>query len=76
MSVKIRLTRRGRKKIPFYRVVASESKFARDGRNIENLGFYDPISKKISLKKDRIEHFLKNGAIASDTVKRLLKSQA
>ena len=74
MSVKIRLTRIGRHKDPFYRIVAADSRFARDGRYIEQIGTYDPangidnadINEELALK------WLKNGAIPSDSVRAML----
>jgi small subunit ribosomal protein S16 len=73
--VVIRLSRGGAKKRPFYRVVAADQRMPRDGRFIEQIGTFDPRVEKgsINLKIDRIEHWLKNGAQASDTVKGLIK---
>ena len=73
--VKIRLQRYGTKKRPFYRVVAAESNAPRDGRFIEMLGTYDPISYRLqlNLKEDRVQYWMKNGAQPTDTVKSLLK---
>ena len=75
--VKIRLQRLGTKKRPFYRVVAADSRFPRDGRFLEILGNYDPLGhqENVNLKKERIEHWLKNGAQPTDTVKALLHKQ-
>ena len=75
MSVKIRLTRRGTKKKPFYRIVAADSRCPRDGRFLEVLGTYDPKKKPpvVELKNERITEWLKNGAVATPTVKTLLK---
>ncbi|THB66438.1 MAG: 30S ribosomal protein S16 [Spirochaetaceae bacterium] len=76
MSVKIRLKRLGTKKRPCYRVVAIDSRSARDSRPIEELGYYQPVCPdeegQVRLKEDRIREWLKNGAIPSPTVKRLL----
>ena len=76
--VKIRLARMGRKKRPFYRVVAADSKSPRDGRFIEILGTYNPMTQPstINLKRERIDYWIGVGAQPSDTVKRLLKSAA
>lgn len=76
MAVRIRLTRVGRHKRPFYRIVVADSEFPRDGRFIEILGTYDPLVEKESLqvKDDRAAHWLKNGATMTDTV-RVLFSQ-
>ena len=75
MAVTIRLTRRGKKKKPFYRVVVADERARRDGRIIESIGTYDPLSdpKKLSVKKDRFEYWTKTGARPSETVSRLMK---
>jgi len=69
----IRLARFGAKKKPFYRVVVIEKERARNGRNLEVVGHYDPLTKpaKVDLKHDRLEYWAKNGAQMSDTVRRL-----
>ena len=74
MAIKIRLTRKGDKKSPFYRVVVADSRCARDGSYIENLGTYNPLVNpaEIKLKKDRVEYWLKVGAQPTDTAKELL----
>jgi small subunit ribosomal protein S16 len=76
MAVKIRLSRHGSKKKPFYRIVASDSIYPRDGRFIETLGTYDPRNKVngLKLKKEAIEEWIKKGAQLTDTVKKLMKS--
>lgn len=73
--VKLRLRRMGAKKAPFYRIVVAESRNARDGRFIEEIGFYNPIVDPAELKIDaeKAKQWLANGAQASDTVKALLK---
>jgi small subunit ribosomal protein S16 len=73
--VRIRLARMGRKKRPFYRVVAADSRAPRDGRFIEILGNYNPMTEPmgIELKLDRVEHWLSKGAQPSDTVSSLIK---
>ncbi|OQX25457.1 MAG: 30S ribosomal protein S16 [Desulfobacteraceae bacterium IS3] len=73
--VKIRLARHGTKKRPFYRIVAAESEYRRDGRFIEVLGTYNPLTEpaQVLLKEDRVRHWVKQGAIPTDTVKTLLK---
>jgi small subunit ribosomal protein S16 len=77
MAVKIRLKRMGRKNHPFYRLNAIDSRTPRDGRVIEELGFYDPRNKdnakQFVAKLDRCKHWLDVGAIPSDTVSSLLK---
>ena len=72
--VRIRLARGGRKKKPFYRVVVAESSSPRDGRFIEKVGTYDPMTEPFTLnfKLDRIDYWLSVGAQPSDTVKRLI----
>lgn len=73
--VKIRLRRMGAKKAPFYRIVVADSRFARDGRCIEEIGTYDPLSadKKIVVDAERANYWLANGAQPTDTVRVLLK---
>lgn len=77
MSVKIRLARHGAKKKPFYRIVIADSESPRDGRFLENVGTYNPLvdPAKVSLKQERIEYWIDQGAIPTDTVKSLLKKQ-
>ena len=72
----IRLARFGAKKKPFYRVVVIEKERARDSRNLEVVGHYNPLTepKQVKLDYDRIAHWTKNGAQLSETVARLLKS--
>jgi len=72
--VMIRLARFGAKKKPFYRVVVIEKERARNGRNLEVLGHYNPLAHpaQVVLNRDRLEHWTKNGAQLSDTVKRLV----
>ena len=73
--VKIRLRRMGAKKAPFYRVVVADSRFPRDGRFIEEIGYYNPISNPVEIKIDaeKAQTWIKNGAQPTDTVKALLK---
>ncbi len=75
MAVKIRLKRMGAKKNPFYRVVVADSRYPRDGRFIEEIGTYDPLSDpaKVQIDADKAAQWLKNGAQPTDTVKALLK---
>lgn len=75
MAVKIRLARQGAKKAPFYRIVATDSRSARDGRFIEQIGVYDPTREPAEFRYDeaRMAHWLKSGATPSDTVRELLK---
>ena len=75
--VKIRLMRRGKRHAPFYRIVASHKASPRDGRFIENLGYYDPSKDPaiVKLHEDRVIHWLEHGAEATDTVRSLLKRE-
>ena len=77
MAVKIRLARHGAKKRPFYRVVVADSESPRDGRFIENVGTYNPLKDpaEVTLKLERIKHWIDQGAIPSDTVKSILKKE-
>ncbi len=73
MAVHIRLLRMGKKKQPFYRIVAADSRRARDGRFLEIVGTYNPITKpaNVQLHEDRVTKWLDEGAIPSDTVRSL-----
>ncbi len=75
--VKIRLQRTGAKKRPFYHVVATDSRNPRDGRYIERLGFFNPVSKgqeeRLRLDLERVDHWLSQGAQATDRVGLLVK---
>ncbi|MBE6638942.1 MAG: 30S ribosomal protein S16 [Ruminococcaceae bacterium] len=75
MAVKIRLRRMGAKKAPFYRVVVADSRSPRDGRFIEEIGYYNPMTNPAEIKIDaaKAETWLKNGAQPTETVKSLLK---
>ncbi len=75
MAIKIRLTRHGRKKKPFYRVVAANSEAPRDGKFLEILGTYDPLKDPAEFKVDssKVDKWLSLGAKPSDTVRSLLK---
>ncbi len=73
MAVKLRLKRIGAKKDPFYRIVVADSKSPRDGRFIEEIGNYDPMSKKIVVDGEKALTWIKNGAQPTDTVRSLLK---
>jgi small subunit ribosomal protein S16 len=75
MSVTIRLTRAGTKKVPFYRIVAADHRAPRDGRFIEQLGVYDPLREPIEFRIDemRLTHWLSVGAVPSETVGQLLR---
>ena len=73
MAVRIRLKRMGAKKAPFYRVVVSDARSPRDGRFIEEIGTYNPVTQpaQINIKEDRALHWLQTGAQPSDTVRNL-----
>lgn len=75
MAVKIRLKRMGAKKAPFYRVVVADSRSPRDGRFIEEIGYYNPITDPSTIKIDeeKAQKWLKTGAQPSDTVKKLFE---
>lgn len=74
VAVRIRLKRMGMKKRPFYRIVVADSRSARDGRVIETLGHYDPITEPstVSVDSERALNWLQQGAQPSDTARRLL----
>ena len=75
MAVKIRLKRIGKKKNPCYRVVVADSRFPRDGRFIEEIGTYNPLTdpSEISIDGEKVQKWLKSGAQPTDTVRSLLK---
>ena len=77
MAVQLRLKRMGSKQKPFYRIVAADSRFPRDGRFIETVGTYNPIAKPAEIKIDKevAIKWLNNGAQPTDTVKALLKNE-
>ncbi len=77
MAVKIRLRRMGSKKAPYYRVVVADSRYPRDGRFIEQVGTYNPMTKPAAVEFDaeKVATWIKNGAQPTDTVKRLLKEK-
>ncbi len=75
MAVKIRLRRVGAKKAPFYRIVVADSRFPRDGRFIEEIGYYNPMEEPsvVKVDADKAKEWIKNGAQPTDTVKVLFK---
>ncbi|MDR1466844.1 MAG: 30S ribosomal protein S16 [Oscillospiraceae bacterium] len=77
MAVKIRLRRMGAKKAPFYRIVVADSRYPRDGRFIEELGYYNPMSEPCVIKLDleKTKKWISNGAKPTNTVKTLIKRQ-
>ena len=74
MAVKIRLRRMGAKKAPFYRIVVADSRYPRDGRFIEEIGYYDPTKEPSVIKVDteKAQKWMANGAQPTETVKKLL----
>ena len=75
MAVKIRLRRMGAKKAPFYRIVVADSRYPRDGRFIEEIGYYNPLEEPAVVKVDaeKAKKWIANGAQPTDTVKKLFK---
>ena len=75
MAVKIRLKRLGAKKSPFYRVVVADERSPRDGKFIEEIGYYNPLTNPVDIKinAEKAEKWLKNGAQPTETVRSLLK---
>lgn len=73
MAIKIRLSRQGRKKLPYYAIVVADSRYPRDGRFIEKVGSYNPLlnktdEKRVVLNTERVQHWLSQGAQATDRV--------
>ena len=77
MAVKIRLTRMGAKKKPFYRLVAADSKAPRDGKFLEILGYYDPMKDpaEVKVQAEKVKYWLGKGALVSESARALLKKQ-
>jgi small subunit ribosomal protein S16 len=77
MSVKIRLTRKGAKKRPFYRIVAADSEAPRDGRFLEVVGHYDPLTDpaQITVDEEKLNKWVERGAKISETVRSLLRKK-
>ena len=75
--VKIRLQRVGKKKAPFYHIVVADSKSPRDGKIIDQIGTYDPMTNPstVVLDKEKVATWIKNGAKPTDTVKKLIESE-
>jgi small subunit ribosomal protein S16 len=79
MSARIRLKKFGTKKRPYYRIVVMDQRAPRDGKTIEELGYYHPIEaedRQIRIEEDKIKIWLKNGASVSDTVRRILNKKS
>jgi len=76
MAVKIRMARLGKKNAPYFRIVAVDSRKKRDGACIEDLGTYNPVNGEvIQFHRERIDYWISKGAVPSDTVKRIYKTQ-
>lgn len=77
MAVKLRLKRMGSHKRPFYRVVAADTRYQRDGRFLEIIGYYDPMEKpfKFVVDREKAKTWLRNGAMMSETVEGLLRQE-
>lgn len=75
MAVKLRLKRMGAKKRPFYRIIAADTRAPRDGRFIEEIGYYNPISQppEVKIDPDKAQKWIKSGAQPTETVRSLLK---
>ncbi len=75
MAVKIRLRRMGAKKAPFYRIVVADSRYPRDGRFIEEIGYYNPLENPavVKIDEEKAKQWIQNGAQPTDTVKDILK---
>ncbi len=73
MAVKMRLKRMGAKKKPFYRIVVADARSPRDGRFIEEIGYYNPLSKDLKLDNEKAVDWLSKGVQPTDTVRALLK---
>ncbi len=77
MPVRIRLARHGRKKRPFYKIVVAHSEAPRDGRFIESIGIYNPLTdpKEVKIHAERLQYWLQQGAEPTDTVRNLIREQ-
>jgi len=77
MPVRVRLTRRGTKKRPFYRIVAADSEAPRDGRFLEVLGYYDPLKDpvQVNVDEEKLKKWIQRGATVSETVGSLLRKR-
>ena len=78
MAVRIRLTRIGAKKHPIYRIIVADSRYPRDGRNIEQIGQYDPNvdPPRVELREERLDYWMGVGALPTITVKNLIRRRA
>lgn len=77
MAVTIRMTRHGKTKVPFYRIVAADKAMKRDGRYLEVLGTMNPLTDPVSvrLKEDRVKYWISKGAYPSDTIRQIIQKQ-
>jgi len=77
MAVKIRLRRMGAKKAPFYRIVVADARFPRDGKFVEEIGYYDPTKNPVvvNIDEEKVLDWVRKGAQPTETVKRLLQSK-
>ena len=77
MAVRIRMTRMGAKKKPFYRLVAADSEAPRDGKFLEILGYYDPMKDPavVKIHEDKVNYWLEKGALVSEAAKAILKKE-
>lgn len=75
MAVHIRLARTGTNKTPFYRIIVADQRSPRGGRFIDRLGTYDPVRPELRLDMTKVDHWLKRGALPTETVAQLLKQQ-
>jgi small subunit ribosomal protein S16 len=77
MPIRIRLARRGSKKKPYYRIVVASTEAPRDGRFIENIGTYNPLTEpaQVEIKPERLEYWMQQGALPTDTVRSLLRKK-
>ena len=75
MAVKIRLARHGAKKAPYYRIVVADSRARRDGRYIEQVGTYNPVTTPAAVTIEKVDKWVANGAQPTDTVARLIEAE-
>ena len=76
MAVKIRLRRAGAKKKPFYRIVVADARSPRDGRCIEEIGYYNPLTKDLRLDGEKVNDWIQKGAQPTDTVRILIRKNS
>lgn len=76
MAVVIRLARHGTKSKPVYRIIVADKRFCKEGRHLEVVGTFNPKANTLNVKKERVAHWISNGALPSETVNQLLKKTA